>query len=286
MKRVVLFIALFAHVCLRAETSFIALNAETNEIIAASGPDIDVRYSPCSTFKIALSLAGYDLEILKNAHEPIWPYDGSKVLFESHKTSQTPKTWMSFSVIWYSKVLAQQIGRSRLQSLLSQFAYGNQDLSGDGTEEGYKAAHLSSSLQISPKEQVMFLKRMVNADLPISGHANQMTREILFAQETSDGKLFGKAGSGFDSRGGLLGWYVGWFESEKGKHVFALLMKDLDSFPSKEERQKIVIDFLHSRLSGTNEEPRCGRFLIFNFGASAHIMAIGSKESASGRKFS
>ena len=253
MKRAVLFIALFAHVCLRAETSFVALNAETNEIIAASGPDIDTRYSPCSTFKIALSLAGYDLGILKNEHEPVWLYDGSKAFFESHKTSQSPKTWMSFSVIWYSKVLAQQIGQSRLQSFLSQFAYGNQDLSGDGSEEGYKAAHLSSSLQISPNGQVAFLKHIVNEDLPISAHAIQMTKEILFERAISDGRLFGKTGSGFDSNDGMLGWYVGWLESENGKYVFALLMKDLDAFPSKEERQKLVIDLLHSRLGSVHE---------------------------------
>lgn len=66
-------------------------------------------------------------------------------------------------------------------------------------------------------------------------------------------KLLPKTGSGFDSDEKMFGWYVGWLESEKGKYVFALLMKDLDAFPSKEERQKIVIDFLHSRFSSMNE---------------------------------
>jgi beta-lactamase class D len=160
---------------------------------------------------------------------------------------------MSFSVIWYSKILVQQIGQSRLQSFLSQFAYGNQDLSGDGTEGGYKAAHLSASLQISPIEQVAFLKHIVNEDLPISAHAVQMTKEILFERAISDERLFGKAGSEFDSNGRMLGWYVGWLESENGKYVFALLMKDLDAFPSKEERQKLVIDLLHSRFGSVHE---------------------------------
>ena len=239
--------------CLMAETSFYAIDAQTSEIIADSGPDVETRTSPCSTFKIALSLAGCDLGILKNADDPVWPYDGSKVLFESHKAPQSPRTWMAFSVIWYSKVLAQQIGRSQLQAVVSQFAYGNQDLTGDGTDEGYKIAHLSSSLQISPKEQALFLKNLVNEELPVSAYSIQMTKGILFDRDVLLGKLFGKTGSGFDSDGKMFGWYVGWLESEKGKYVFALLMKDLDAFPSKEERQEIVIDFLHSRFSSMNE---------------------------------
>ena len=222
-----------------------SLDPQTQQIIIDSGPDVKTRYSPCSTFKIALSLVGYDLGILKNADDPIWHYDGSKVFFESHKAPQSPKSWIAFSVIWYSKMLAQQIGRNRLQKFVSQLAYGNQDLSGDGTEDGYKTAHLSSSLQISPKEQVLFLKKLVNEELPISAYSMQITKQILFDRELSLGKLFGKAGSGFDSKGKMIGWYVGWLESEKATYIFALLMTDLDIFPSKEDRQKIVSDFLH-----------------------------------------
>lgn len=234
----------FATVCLRAETSFVGLDAETNEIVVAIGPDIDTRYSPCSTFKIALSLMGYELGILKNDHEPVWLYDGSETSFESHRAPQSPETWMSRSVVWYSKILAERIGRDRLQTFLSQFSYGNQDLSGDDAKEGYKAAHLSSSLQISPKEQVDFIKYLVNECLPISAYATKMTKEILYERQIANWKLFGKTGAGFDSHDQMFAWYVGWLESEHGKYIFALLTNALDVFTSKEERQNKVFNFL------------------------------------------
>jgi beta-lactamase class D len=243
MKPIALIVFLFfADCCLSAETSFIAINAETDEVIASIGPDINVRYSPCSTFKIALSLIGYELGILKNENEPIWPYDGSRVSFESQRAPQSPKTWMSLSVIWYSKILAEQINRGRLQSFLSQFCYGNQDLSGDGTKNDFKAAHLSSSLKISPHEQVHFLKKLVHEELPLSLHAMKLTKEILFERSISNWKLFGKTGAGFDSNDYLLAWYIGWLESADGKYIFALLMRNLDTLPSKEERQKTILN--------------------------------------------
>jgi len=38
------------------------------------GPHTNKRYSPCSKFKITLSLIGYDAGILKDEHHPIWEY--------------------------------------------------------------------------------------------------------------------------------------------------------------------------------------------------------------------
>ena len=242
MKSLALVILLvFASVCLRAETSFFALDAQTNEIVAAIGPDIDTRYSPCSTFKIALSLMGYELGILKNKYEPVWSYDGSLTSFESHRASQSPMTWISLSVIWYSKMLAEQIGSNHLQAFLLQFAYGNQDLSGDGTENGFKAAHLSSTLKISPKEQAYFLKYLEQEQLSLSVHAMKWTKELLFDRSISNWKLFGKTGAGFEPNGCLLAWYVGWLESVDGEYIFSLLMRNLDTLPTKEERQQLVV---------------------------------------------
>ena len=46
---------------------------EKDKIIHQEG-DCDQRYAPCSTFKIALSLIGYDLGILVDEMNPSWPF--------------------------------------------------------------------------------------------------------------------------------------------------------------------------------------------------------------------
>ncbi|ASX27927.1 hypothetical protein BA173_03570 [Rickettsia sp. MEAM1 (Bemisia tabaci)] len=49
------------------------------------------------------------------------------------------------------------------------FSYGNQDTSGDkGKNNGLTNAWLSSSLEISPEEQIAFLQKLAADQLPVS----------------------------------------------------------------------------------------------------------------------
>ena len=57
-----------------AEENFLLINGLTNEIVIEMGPHIQKRISPCSTFKMALSLMGYDAGILKDENTPVWDF--------------------------------------------------------------------------------------------------------------------------------------------------------------------------------------------------------------------
>jgi beta-lactamase class D len=227
-----------------AEVNFIAQDLCTNKIVTSIGPSLDEGISPCSTFKIALSVIGYELLILKSEEEPVWPYDGSDVEFNFHKTPHSPKTWISCSVTWFSKRLARTIGEKNLQKYLSLFSYGNQDITGNaGKDDSFITAHLSSSLKISPREQMLFLTKLLLHQLPTSCHATETTTKLLPCCSL-DGSwhLFGKSGAGFDKEK-KFAWYVGWIEKKQHVVVFALLLKDLDTFPTVEDRQRIVAEF-------------------------------------------
>tara|TARA_R110000751_G_scaffold8041_3_gene32519 strand:+ start:22850 stop:23284 length:435 start_codon:yes stop_codon:yes gene_type:complete len=112
------------------------------------------------------------------------------------------------------------------------FDYGNQDLTGDpGKDNGLTRAWLSSSLQISPREQVAFLRRLVTGALPVSATAMENTARITDHGELPSGwRIHGKTGSGlpigddgiFD-KGRAFGWFVGWAERGGNRFVFARL---------------------------------------------------------------
>lgn len=83
------------------EETFLLVNGITNEIIIEIGPHTNERITPCSTFKIALSLIGYDAKILEDKNNPIWLFkEGYDDYLDSWKTSQTPQSWMKNSCIW------------------------------------------------------------------------------------------------------------------------------------------------------------------------------------------
>jgi beta-lactamase class D len=201
-----------------------------NKVILKSEGNCNVRYSPCSTFKIALALMGYDTGILKDETHPEWPFkEEYKALFESWKDPQNPTTWMKNSCVWYSQVLTPKIGMNKFLDYLRKFNYGNQNVSGDkGQNNGLTNAWLSSSLEISPQEQGIFLEKLLKNALPASKHAQNMTRKIAYLEDLPHGwKLYGKTGSGFllnTDRTKKLevkhGWFIGWVEKDNRIIIF------------------------------------------------------------------
>jgi len=217
-----------------AEENFILMNGLTNEVILELGPGIHERISPCSTFKITLTLIGYDAGILKDEQSPIWDFhEGYDDWLESWRAPQTPKSWMQYSCVWYSKILSLRLGMERIQNYLSSIEYGNKDISGGLAEPGRtNVAWINSSLTISPQEQVNFIQKMILEKLPISSSAIQMTKTLIFQEELPGGwKLFGKTGwSGSDiAKDGISlehGWFVGWIEKGEVFFPFAYLIRE------------------------------------------------------------
>lgn len=210
-----------------AEENFLLMNGITDEIVLEQGPHINERITPACTFNIALSLMGFDSGILKDEKAPTWPFqEGYLDDYESWKAPQTPQSWMKFSCVWYSKLIALQLGLEKFQNYLASFDYGNQDASG-----GLTQAWISSFLKISPKGQVYFVQKMINEKLPVSTHAIEMTKVLLFKEELPEGwKLYGKTGKGTiskqDGENLQVIWFVGWIEKDHAFFPFAYNIRD------------------------------------------------------------
>lgn len=235
MKKVILLlcsIMLSANVAF-ADSCFVA--KENSKVLKTWG-DCDNRYAPQSTFKIPLSLMGFDSGILIDEMNPKWPFKEGYVDWrDSWKQDQTPKSWMKESCVWYSQVLTTKLGMKKFQDYVIKFDYGNKDISGDkGKNNGLTQSWLSSSLQISSFEQIAFLEKMLYNKLPIKHHAITMTKHIMFVEELKDGwKFYGKTGMGpIVNADGVKspdlnhGWFVGWIEKGDRKIIFSNHIND------------------------------------------------------------
>ena len=101
-------------------------------VLKRTGEQCEQRFTPASTFKIPLSLMGYDSGFLTDEHLPAIPYRaGSPALDPSWKTTVDPTSWIKDSVVWYSQQITLWLGKERLQRYVTRFAYGNQDLAGN-----------------------------------------------------------------------------------------------------------------------------------------------------------
>ncbi len=209
--------------------------SEHNKIIHRVG-DCDERYSPCSTFKIPISLMGYDAGILTDEAHPTWDYQSGYVdWLERWKQPHNPKLWFTNSCVWYSQIITNKLGMQKFSGYTKQFNYGNYDVSGDaGLNNGLTNSWLSSSLLISPDEQINFLNKLIGNQLKASSAAHEYTKKIMYIETLENGwQLYGKTGSGYQLDGDgkknkdrQVGWFVGFVQKEERSIAFTYLIVD------------------------------------------------------------
>jgi beta-lactamase class D len=201
-----------------SQSCFLLFDEKDGSIAREPSEACSTRVTPASTFKIPHALAALDAKVVEGAHET-FPYDGSSLPFERWKHDHDLASAMRDSVVWYFQRIADRLGVERERSYLKAFEYGNQDASGPLT-----SFWLGSSLQISPEEQLAFLRRFFERKLPVREDAVRTVREILvqppggivnalgehpFAAPWPDGTtLYAKTGRAEDA-GRTVGWLVG-----------------------------------------------------------------------------
>jgi len=213
----------------------VVADARTGKYLLQQG-DCAGRVTPASTFKIALSLMGFDAGILSDAHTPTLPFrDGYPDWGGADWHQPTdPTRWIKYSVVWYSQQITQALGKERFAAYTRDFDFGNADVAGDARHDGLTHAWIDSSLLISPLEQASFLRKVVNRQLPVSARAFEMTGQITEVARLPGGwDVHGKTGTGFpanadgsDDEAHGWGWFVGWAVQGRRTLVFARLIQD------------------------------------------------------------
>lgn len=223
-----------------AEICTAIADAATGKVVMQRG-DCQRQVTPASTFKIPLSLMGYDAGFLQDAQTPVLPFRQGYIDWRpSWRSATTPAKWMNQSVVWYSQQITQALGMARFSAYTRRFGYGNADLAGDAGHDGLTAAWLESSLRISPLGQLSFLGKLVNRQLDVSAHAYAMTAQLTLWPQAPEGwRINGKTGSGAG-----YGWYVGWAAKGSRTYVFArLVQKDaLATVPSAQLARDGLLD--------------------------------------------
>ena len=193
------------------------------------------RYTPASTFKLPIALMGADAGILQGPHAPVWNYQPGYPDWggDAWRQPTDPARWIKYSVVWYSQLTARALGQERFQRYASAFQYGNEDVSGEpGKHNGLDGAWINSSLRISPLEQLAFLRKLVNRQLPLKPAAYDLAETLFDAGEAGGWRLYGKTGTGSPGGNGVYtpdnayGWFVGWARKDGRQLVFARLLQD------------------------------------------------------------
>lgn len=180
------------------------------------------RILPASTFKIMNSLIALETGVIPDENYVI-PWNGTNHEIASWNQDHTLKSAFQNSVVWYYQEIARRIGDEKIQRYIDAVGYGNQDISGN-----LDSFWLDGALRISADEQVEFLKRLYENDLPFSQHSMEIVKDMMILESSDGYKLSGKTGSGFINSQ-YVGWFVGYQETNGQVLIFATNITSLSS---------------------------------------------------------
>ena len=192
---------------------------------------------PASTFKIVNSLIALDEGVVADEHESM-KWDGVAREIDSWNRDQTLETALQRSAVWYYQELARRIGPERMKLHLDRVGYGNAVV-GDRIDTFW----LGGPLEITPDEQVEFVRRLARGDLPFSRRALDIVRRILIVEQSDEFVLRGKTGWSIRPDPDI-GWFVGYLTAGGDTWSFALNV-DIAEDGRGRPRQRMTCDILH-----------------------------------------
>jgi beta-lactamase class D len=218
----------------RAEQPFectFVTSVETGAVITQQGA-CDKRASPGATFNTPLALIGYDSGLLLDEFNPVWDWQEGMDSTPPDRRRVDPTAWQKNDVRWYGVDIANRLGPEKFSSYVKRLGFGNtSSATAPGTTPKGMSDWLANALQISPVEQVGFLRRLMSNNLPFARDAQTKTRAIMPVFDAAEAwSVHGTAGTG-NLKGDdgkpdptrPFGWFVGWAEREGQHIVFARL---------------------------------------------------------------
>lgn len=172
------------------------------------------RFVPASTFKIPNSLIGLETGVIKDADFVI-KWDGIERWISGWNKDHTLRTAIQVSCIPYYQELARRVGREKMETYIDALSYGNGIIG-----EKIDTFWLDNSLKISADEEVEFLKRFYDYNLPFSKRSIDIVKEIMSEEIYDESKMKFKTGAGQKKDGIWVGWLVGYVEKEKNVFFF------------------------------------------------------------------
>jgi beta-lactamase class D len=182
--------------------------ADPRSGIGWSGPTalVDAPLLPASTFKIASTLMALDAGLVEG-RDTVLPWDGE--IRSREETNQPLDLASAFrlSSVPHYQALVRDLGEAKVAAYLEALNYGNKDGSG-----GADRFWLTGGLRITPREQIEFLKGLVDGALPLPQSVMAETREIMVVERTPESAIHAKTGLTTSLEGETVGWWVGWVD--------------------------------------------------------------------------
>jgi beta-lactamase class D len=204
--------------------SIVVYDVQKKQWILSDTIDTKKETLPASTFKIINLLIALETKVIANENE-IVKWVGTDTLKYSYRPEiyhdMTVKEAFEVSAGWVYIELAKRIGKEKYKRYLKLCNYGNLDLSQEDADFWN-----FGSFAISPINQVEFIKKLYEEELPFSKRNIKIVKRVMLNENNNEYTLSAK--TGWTREQGLnIGWWIGYLEKKEGTYFFATrLLKD------------------------------------------------------------
>ncbi len=201
----------------------------------------DIGRLPASTFKIANSIMALESGAVEN-DSVIFKWDGQERALKIWEQDLILKDAFQFSCVPCYQEVARKIGSERMNKYLAKLDYGNMQVDSVNIDIFW----LEGDSRISQFEQIDFLKRFHESELPIAERTKTITKRLMLIKRHANYTLSGKTGWAIRD-GNNNGWFVGYLEKENEVYYFATNIEpttqfDMQYFPII--RKKVTLEAL------------------------------------------
>ena len=182
---------------------------------------------PASTYKIPNSMIALETGVVEGINTML-PWDGRPRNLKIWDKEMTFKEAIRISCVPCYREIARQIGTKRMNEYLAKLDFGNMTVDSTNIDLFW----LTGDSKISQFEEIDFLERFYNKELPIAERTHHILKEMLLIDQKKEYTLSGK--TGWAMRDGYNnGWFVGYIEKEKKLYYFATNVGPKEDFDMK-----------------------------------------------------
>ncbi len=198
--------------------SILIYDAQQNRTYQHNPQRNATAFLPASTFKILNSLIALETKVIADENA-ILTWDGITREVPEWNQDLSMKKALKLSAVWFYQVLARRVGHAHMQQWVTKVGYGNQNIGG---KEDIDKFWLAGKLRITPQQQIQFLRRLYQNDLPFSQRSIAIVKNMMINGQTLDFTIRGKTGLAGDGKvKPQIGWYVGYLEQNENVYFFA-----------------------------------------------------------------
>ena len=190
----------------------------------------NLGFLPASTFKIVNSIIALETGVVEN-DSTLFSWNGEKRRLPVWEQDLIFRDAFQVSCVPCYQEIARKIGVRRMKEFLDKLDYGNMVVDSGNIDIFW----LEGDSRISMNQQLVFLERLYNAELPVSERTIRIIKRMMILEKNTGYTFCGKTGWAVRN-GNNTGWFVGYLEKNNQVYYIVtniepLIEFNMDLFP-------------------------------------------------------